>query len=948
MGQISKSVMRREMKMQFNNPFTRVWLRYIITLVMALMLSSCSDPVADSQKMLDKAKSYLSENSPREAALELKNALQANPENGEARYLLGLLNLDFGDTAGAEKEFRRAQESGWSEEESQIGLAKAAVNGNDFKKMAEEIEIKEQYSATARANLYGLKASAMAGLGLRAQAEEAFVAGKTLDAEAVQIRKVAVQLKLLDADSQGARADASAALSAYPDDRELLLLSGIAALKEQDMAGGTEAYQRVIELEPSNITTIYGRQARIRLARLQIVDKQIEDAAETLKPLFRQYGNDPETNFLGGMLAFVKGNHDLAEERLLKVLKVMSDHPQTLLLFGTVKYQQKDFEQAAHYLSRYLSGVPDNLGARKLLGRTYMQLGQDEKAQETLKSALNAGADDVELLALVGLNDVHTGDLASGIASLQKAAASAPENTALRKELALAYIKSGDAELAIDELQGILAKTDEKGNTQTLLVLAHLKAGQPNKAIDAALKVLSENPDNPAALTLVGSVYAATGDNAEARNYYQKALEISPGNPNATLSLAQLEEAEGNISTAVSMHQSLVDSGVESIAPMLALARLAEKQGDRKSLVSWLERARSEAPGQLQPRIVLAEAYLRDKDLPKAEAVVKESRDIDSENSLVRGQWARLLMDNKRYNEARDVLQDLVQAEPDSIFARLLLAETYLNLNSTEEARQELEIALKKDPKSVGGLILLGRTELMQGRFAEVDNITAKLLELNPGFHRAYMLSGDSWLGRKDLAKALAAYRKAWEKQQNSGLAVKLATTAARTGKLEEGVEVLRTWLESHAEDVRALQLLGSLLQTNGRKDEAVKIYEKLLELHSDNLVALNNLAVIYSQENNPRALALAKKAYQIAPDNAGVKDTYGWILVQDGKLDEGRSLLKEAFEALPDVSEVHYHYAAALIMSGEESKGEDLLRSLLSKDAQFEGRVEAEKLLSK
>jgi hypothetical protein len=59
--------------------------------------------------------------------------------------LLGQLNLDIGDSAGAEKEFRRARKAGWKEEEALIGLARALLNGNKFQKLLDEVEIKETY-----------------------------------------------------------------------------------------------------------------------------------------------------------------------------------------------------------------------------------------------------------------------------------------------------------------------------------------------------------------------------------------------------------------------------------------------------------------------------------------------------------------------------------------------------------------------------------------------------------------------------------------------------------------------------------------------------------------------------------------------------------------------------------------------------------------------------------
>jgi cytochrome c-type biogenesis protein CcmH/NrfG len=161
------------------------------------------------------------------------------------------------------------------------------------------------------------------------------------------------------------------------------------------------------------------------------------------------------------------------------------------------------------------------------------------------------------------------------------------------------------------------------------------------------------------------------------------------------------------------------------------------------------------------------------------------------------------------------------------------------------------------------------------------------------------------------------------------------------------GIDLLQAWLKDHPDDVKVLQMLGTILQSTGWEDEAMEVYEKALELNPENLVALNNLAGLYAQTNRAKALDLAARAYRIYPDNPGVQDTYGWILVQDGELSKGRSLIKQALNALPRVAEVRYHYAATLIRSGEKTEGLEILRSLVSEDARFNGREEAERLLA-
>ena len=94
----------------------------------------------------------------------------------------------------------------------------------------------------------------------------------------------------------------------------------------------------------------------------------------------------------------------------------------------------------------------------------------------------------------------------------------------------------------------------------------------------------------------------------------------------------------------------------------------------------------------------------------------------------------------------------------------------------------------------------------------------------------------------------------------------------------------------------------------------ARKEYQTLLELRPDDPDLINNYAYSCLQlGDKAEALRAAQKANKIAPQNAMVSDTLGWILVQSGRADEGLPFLRDAAARASDDGEIHYHLAVAL-----------------------------------
>ena len=759
--------------------------------------------------------------------------------------------------------------------------------------------------------------------------------------------KTTVQLKLARGDVEGSISTLNQALLVHPNNPELLLLSAITAIQAENYTDAKEAYRKVINQNSTKFFTAYGRKARLGLVRLEILDQNLDQAQSTLAPLVKMNANDPETNFLAGRLTFAQGNYGRAEDHLLKVLKIAPDHSQTHLLFGSVNFAQQDYEQAAYYIAKYLSVVPENLEASKLLGRAYMLLGQQDEAQVTLQKALREeGTEDAELLALMGLSQLQGGDIASGIEGLEHALKVDPERATLRRELAKAYISTGETEDAIQQLKIILAEGRGEKQTEALLVIAHLRAENFDQAINAALELLTMNPNDPAVLTLTGNVFAASDNKPEARKYFRKALQLKPGYVPATMSLARLEEMQENYAEATALHKGILDADTKSVAPLLALVRLAEIQGKKKEMLGWLKQARKRAPRDIKPRVMLAEYYLREKQIKKANLLVKETIKIGSRQPILLILQSRVLMAEKRYNEALPLLNDIITRVPESVFARALLSETYLMLGQVKDARRQLESILEEQPLYVPALVLIVRMELQSGHYEQALENAEKIQKSQPDLYMGYELVGDARTARKQYIEAKTAYTQALNIKPSAVLTIKLSETLKRSGKPEDAPAVLLAWLNDHPDDTKLLQFLGTSYQDIGQNGKAIQAYEKVLTVQPDNMVALNNLAWLYSLSNDPKALVLAEKAYSAYPDNVGIQDTYGWLLVQQGQVDKGLELLKQAMEKLSEVLEVRYHYAVALLKSGEKTEARKRLNQLLQREGSFVGKEDIKALL--
>ena len=139
------------------------------------------------------------------------------------------------------------------------------------------------------------------------------------------------------------------------------------------------------------------------------------------------------------------------------------------------------------------------------------------------------------------------------------------------------------------------------------------------------------------------------------------------------------------------------------------------------------------------------------------------------------------------------------------------------------------------------------------------------------------------------------------------------------------------------------------LYQSKGDIQKAQQAFEKVLTLNPRFAPAANNLAVLYSEHggNQEKALELAQRAKETAPDDPHISDTLGWILYKRGVYQRAADLLKESAAKLPDQPVVQYHLGLASLKAGDKEGARKALTAAINSPRSFAEKDEARKALA-
>lgn len=891
---------------------------------------------------LAEARQYQQDGDNKAAVIQLKNALQKDPDNRDARYLLGVIYAETGDGKSAEKELRKALELRMDSAQVMPALGRSLLLQGEFEKVLDEIKPVTGGKEGSEAEILTLRGNASLSLGRLQEAKAAFAQALESSPDFVGALLGQMQIALAENDVDQASALVERALAKAPDSTEAWQFKGGLQRMRRDNEGAVAAFTQALKIKPENVNALIGRaSAYLDLEKLDAAQADIGEVRK-IAP-----GNLTGA-YMQALLDFRGNRHAAARDTLQQVLQVAPGHMPSVLLAGAVEYAMGSLQQAEQHLVQYLDKYPGDLYARKLLVSILLKGKQVPRAMEVLQPGLKQAQQDVQMLALAGEVYMQAKQFAKGTEYLEKAAALHPKNASLRTKLGTSRLAMGEPDRGISDLESAVELDSGQTGADTMLVLTHLARKEYDQALQIALRLEKKQPDNPVTFNLLGAVYLGKQDVANARKSFERALVLQPDYFPAVMNLAQMDVRVKDFETARKRFKGIIAKDGKNTRAMVALAQLERAGGNVSESVGWLEKAIKVDSTALPPRLMLAEHYLQSREPQKALALMSEAKASHPKHPGVLNLLGRAQFASGEKSSAVVTYQSLASLQPRSPLAHYQLAAILIATENYPAATESLKKALQLKPDYLDAEAALSALDLRAGRHADALKIAQQVQRQYPDKPAGFALEGDTLMAKKQFAQAAKAYDKAYGISKSSLLAVRMHQALSLAGDTQAPDARLQQWLRENPADSGARIYLAGTYQSAGQNKAAIEQYQQVLQNDRNNLVALNNLASLYQQEKDPRALELAERAYDLRPDSATIADTLGWILVEQGKTARGLELLKKAVTLNPQNPEMRFHLAAALAKSGDKAGARKDLEALLAGGKKFPQREAAQALLNR
>lgn len=910
----------------------------VFYLSLSLLVAGCGSPI-DDQQHVENARQFLNSGDQKSALIELKSALQQNPDNSEARSYLGQLYLQAGNFGAAEKELKKAKQLGADDNDVLPSLSQAQLQ---LREIDEVLAIDtSQLDPLALGQVLAAKGIAHLTRGESSEAAELTEKALSMAANSPYVRVARASAYLRGEDAvEKARAELEKAFEIdnnYPAAWSLL---GDLEVKEKHLEEAREAYTKSISLQPTNLSD------RNKRVTVNILLNDLKKAQYDLDILKKKLPGNPGVAFSQGLVYLVSQKLEDAKSAFDLALLDQERYPLSLFYLAYVNYQQGNMAQAETHAERYFTINPDYLPNRKLLAEIKYAKNQYDNVERLLTPVLKDNEKDEGILNILAKTQLMQGKTAEGIALLNNLVEQYPDSVDARIRLGAGLLLSGSEEDGFKELDVAIKQDDSNHRADIFRVLSYLRLKQIDNAHQAVSEFQSRAPDSEIPYNLSGMIYLAERDYKAAREALEQSWKMKPGNTDAGHNLAAILIMDRDYNGARNYLDEVLAAHPDNLETLVKLAELDALEGKTEQQVRKLEKAIRLYPSAVKPRTMLANHFIQ-IGKPGQVAGLIETLDLETKRQVpVMTVIANQKLAQGDFESAEREALKIIERDPDGANGYFLLAQARMGLGQTDQAETALLEALEKDEQFLSARIALLRLLARKQDIPAIEHQLAILKTTAADNEEVIRVEFALEELKGDHQQALVLAERLFKAYPTTENMLALSRQRLRVGDSDGALSLQETWADKNSDNFTANLILAETYTQLGKYDLSARYYKKALELSPDNVLVLNNLAWSLREGDPEQALVYAEKANELKPGTVTLMDTLAMVYLANKNPDKALQTIKEARYLDPENRTLRLHEAKINAAAGNKELAVETLQELLSKEEEFAEKSEAEALL--
>ena len=668
-------------------------IRLLILVVITAVLTACAKPEEKAANYVKSAQALFDQGDLKKAGIEARNALQIQPKNAQARFILARV-------AGKDGNFKEMYGNLLIAVESDPGLVPARLdlgtllvlsgNPTDAGKQADAVAALAPDDPGLHVLRARLLIAAKDGPGARQELDRALAQQPTLrDAVILKAGLIAD----LDPDAALQTLDAAIAGGGKADNMAFRTMRASILLANKRLVELEADYQSLAKDYPADaqiqndLASFYGSQGRL------------DDAERTLRAFIAQDPKSADTRI--NLVRFLTQyrSPEAAEAALKGFIAELPDALSLQLFLGQIYELTFKLDDALTVYEGVAKASPttgDGIKARVRMGSIYLQQGRNDTGRSAIEGVLKDVSDNADALLMRANWLVVDGKFDDAIADIRSVLRSQPNNRQAMLLLARTYGVSKQAPLAKD----------------------------------AYRQLLTADPTNAEAPRELALLEAQGGDTAAAEQILRTRLAVDAKDVSSKALMIDLLLGSRNPGAAEAAAREMVAGGDASGAGELRLAQALQAQGKFPEAIEAFKRVLEKDSRQTTALDGLVESYLalgrKDEAIAQAEASARAAPD----NLAVTYTLARAYGAAGRLKDAVPVFEKLAKQRPDVTGTWTAWAELYPNDLEKRLAVFRKGLAIVPDSQELA--MQIGQELEMARRFADAIAHYEKFLKANP------------------------------------------------------------------------------------------------------------------------------------------------------------------------------------------------------------------------